>query len=338
MDIINNSNIYKKYRVIKLIGKGGFSSVYLIEPKDVNTKKPIQFALKYLRVENKENEEVTRNRFRQEIQVLKKIKSRGVVQYIDDYERHDEMYLIMEYVSGDSLRDVITSSGRLAPYKAIMFMKQICEAIHELHSLDIIHRDLKSSNILVTDNAVNGAKQIKIIDFGLSLEPDSQRYTRENSVIGTVLYLAPELTVKNGVPSKKTDIYALGILFYEMLTGKYPFRGETPLQTMQMQRKDKFPDITKIVDINYAVANIMYKACAKDPEKRYLSVYEMHRDLSSALDPKRAFEVPLDEQKIKPKKTRFSWIDSKWFLISSIVILALIMIAGIIAIFIYIRG
>nr|WP_308435965.1 protein kinase [Mycoplasmopsis bovis] len=135
---------------------------------------------------------------------------------------------------------------------------------------------------------------LKYLDFGLSLDPDSQRFTQASKVVGSVYYMAPELCRSDNEPTKKTDIYAIGILLYEMLTGKYPIEGKKANETLTLQKTMPMPKLTDKIETSQALENVIIKATAKDPFFRYSSAWEMAEDLKTALSEKRIFEKPID--------------------------------------------
>ncbi|WP_029513378.1 serine/threonine protein kinase [Mycoplasmopsis primatum] len=327
MSIRADSRIFKKYKVLQKIGEGGFSEVYKVELlRSASAIKEI-FALKYFVIKSDADRENTIKRFRQEASILEKVKSSHFPRYVDSYIANDEQFLVMEYVEGKNLREMIKRNGVIVPTKAINYMSQICTAIQELHSNNIIHRDIKSNNIIVTSS-----NDIKILDFGLSLDPNSQRYTQEQKVVGSVYYMAPELCRAHNQPTPKTDIYALGILLYEMLTGEYPIAGKVAHETIKLQKTAPMPKLTEKIQTSQALENVIIKATAKEPSQRYATAWEMSEDLKTSLSEKRVFEKALDAKKIKPKKTTTEIVNSKGFLIAMLTIFGACVLAVLIAI------
>ncbi|MBU4689683.1 serine/threonine-protein kinase [Mycoplasma zalophidermidis] len=317
-----NSHVYTKYKILAAIGSGGFSNVFKVE----SLEKPGEvYALKYFVIKKDGDIETTTRRFKQEIALYKSINSSRIAKYIDSYVSDTEQYLVMEFIDGDSLKTNISRGGKLISKTAVNYAMQIAEGIGEIHSFKIIHRDIKSNNVMVTRD-----RNIKIIDFGLALGEDSQRFTQDSKVIGSVYYMAPELCMSDNKPTIQSDIYALGILLFEMLTGFYPFRGADASETLRKQKHSQIPDITKIVDVPQSLANIIIKATAKDPNSRYASMWSMREDLKTCIHPDRFYEKPLDVKKILPKRTLQDFINSKTFLISSIVLISILVVIGII--------
>ncbi|MBR4025887.1 MAG: serine/threonine protein kinase, partial [Mycoplasmataceae bacterium] len=169
----------------------------------------------------------------------------------------------------------------------------------EIHAQNIVHRDLKTSNVMITNTG-----QVKIIDFGIAISDDSSRFTQTGKVIGSVHYLAPELIDKQEA-SPQSDIYALGIILYEMLIGNPPHRGKTPIETALKHKTEPIPQVNKIYpNIPQALSNIVVKATAKKKELRYQSMRQLEADLADCLSQKRMTEKPivLDD---KPAIKRF---------------------------------
>ncbi|MBU4690535.1 serine/threonine protein kinase [Mycoplasma sp. ES3157-GEN-MYC] len=317
-----DSHVYTKYKILAAIGSGGFSDVFKVE----SLEKPGEiYALKYFVIKKDSDVDTTTKRFKQEIALYKSINSSRIAKYIDSYADDNEQYLVMEYIDGDSLKTNISKGGKLISKTAVNYAMQIAEGIGEIHSCNIIHRDIKSNNVMITRD-----RNVKIIDFGLALGEDSQRFTQDSKVIGSVYYMAPELCMSDNKPTIQSDIYALGILLYEMLTGSYPFRGADASETLRKQKHSQIPDITKIVDVPQSLANIIIKATAKDPNKRYATMWSMREDLKTSIHPDRFYEKPLDVKKISPKRTAQDIINSKTFLITSISVITLLIIVGII--------
>ncbi|WP_027334639.1 serine/threonine-protein kinase [Mycoplasmopsis felifaucium] len=319
-----SSKVFNKYKIIKSIGSGGFSLVYQVElindPSPIKTK----YALKYFNLDEKSaDRESSLNRFKQEIQIMQKVHSEFFPKYIDSYFGDDEQYLVMEYVEGTNLRDLIRKNGKIIQKEAVNYLEQLCDAVHELHANKIVHRDIKSHNIMITKN-----KNVKLLDFGLSLAPESQRFTQTTKIVGSVYYMAPELCNVNNKPNEKTDIYALGILLYELLIGQYPIQGNNAKETLTKQKHSPMPRLTDYIAAPQSLENVIIKATAKDPNKRYPSAWHMKDDLKTVFDTNRIYEKPLNIRKIKQKKTMTEIINSKEFLISMIVlIVAVIVIA-----------
>ncbi|VEU76169.1 serine/threonine-protein kinase [Mycoplasmopsis columboralis] len=304
--ILDSSHVYQKYEIEKLIGSGGMGSVFLVHLKNDPAQK---FALKYYKNAMETNNAL---RFKTEAKLLKEIKSKSIPKFEEFYEDNAEMFYVMEYIEGETLSDLLAKKGRLDTRRAINYMKQINEGIAELHAFNIIHRDIKSQNIIVTKN-----QEIKIVDLGISLAPDSQRITKTSTIVCSPYYAAPEI---NDKITKAVDIYALGIVFFEMLTGKYPFRGKDEYETIKMHKEKDFPNIREFIDVPWSIYNIIARAVAKDPKKRYEDVWKFNKDLTNALTPKGKAEKPLNMKTLQVRKTKDLFFASNKFLVIGIVI------------------
>nr|WP_036453111.1 serine/threonine-protein kinase [Mycoplasma buteonis] len=311
-NIIANSTVFNKYELKSIIGKGGMGIVYLVQ----NILDKQHYALKY---RNNDLNETNLNRFIAERKLLSKLHCKNIPHLFDYYEDDREQYYVMEYISGVTLHKVILDNQRLPVRHAVYYARQIAEAIGELHANGIIHRDIKSQNILITD-----AQEVKVVDLGISLSKESQRLTKTNAVVCSPYYAAPELSVKNAKITPAVDIYALGIVLYEMLIGKYPFEGEAEAQTILMHRRNTFPDPRNHRDIPQSLANVIIRATAKNPNDRYKDVWDFIEDLNTCLSKERFLEKPLSAKTMQSKKTLADLINSNVFLVSAIVLIAVI--------------
>ena len=217
-------------------------------------------------------------------------------------EDNGNFYIVMEYIDGQTLKQLIKKRGHLTVPEAIDIMLQLTDGLAHAHDSYIIHRDIKPQNIMILEDGM-----VKITDFGIAMAINASDLTQTNSVMGSVHYLPPEQAAGKG-STIKSDIYSLGILFYEMLAGTMPFRGETAVEIALKHIKDPMPSIRKInPKVPQSVENIIFKATAKNPKNRYNNVRELHNDLKTALDKDRAnekrfvFKYPeddLDETKV----------------------------------------
>ena len=195
----------------------------------------------------------------------------------------------MEYVEGKTLKSLIKKRGALTLPEVQDIMVQLTSAIAHAHESYIVHRDIKPQNVIIMDDG-----RVKVMDFGIASQLNSNELTQTNSVMGTVYYLPPEQA--NGTASTfKSDIYSLGILMYELVTGSVPFKGDSPVEVAIKHMKNPLPSITDpYPEIPQSVENVILKASAKNPKNRYNSVLEMHDDLLTVLDKSR-----FDEPKVK---------------------------------------
>ena len=291
----NRKNVIAdRYEVVSHIGQGGMADVFLAVDTILNR----QVAIKILRADLS-TDAVSILRFEREAQAAAALAHPNIVEIYDvgDYKGHH--YIVMEYVTGKTLKQVIRSRGPLVNEEAVDIMKQLCSAISEAHSRGIIHRDIKPQNVIVKADG-----SIKILDFGIATAKGSMQLTQANNVMGSVHYLAPELA-KGEAASPQSDIYALGIVLYEMLAGDVPFKADQAVQIALKHMREPMPDVRLInASVPQSIANVITRATAKDPNNRYGSCREMLQDISTCLRPERLNErkLVLHENIQKQKK------------------------------------
>lgn len=269
-----------RYEVLKYIGGGGMSRVYLAH--DVILDRDV--AVKVLNYDFS-NEEELKRRFTREALSATSLTHPNIVDIFDVGEDGDTHYLVMEYVEGQTLKEFIVSNGPLSPEQAIPIMQQIISAISNAHYNEIVHRDIKPQNILMD---LEG--NVKITDFGIAMALSATAHTKTNSVLGTVHYLSPE-QARGGMATKKSDLYSVGIVFYELLTGKLPFSGESAVSIALKHLQEETPSVRALYpSIPQSVENVIIKATAKDAAARYNTAEEMQNDLATVLSVTRANE------------------------------------------------
>ena len=294
--ISKGQRINDRYEIICAIGEGGMANVYLAYDVILGRK----VAVKILRGDLASDEKFVR-RFQREAISASSLNHPNIVEVYDVGEDNGKYFIVMEYVEGKTLKQLIKKRGALTLAEVVDIMLQLTSAIAHAHESYIIHRDIKPQNVLILEDG-----RVKIMDFGIAAQLNSNELTQTNSVMGTVYYLPPEQA--NGVgATTKSDIYSLGILMYELVVGKVPFRGESPVEVAIKQMKESIPDIVSYnPDIPQSIENIILRAAAKNPKNRYESAFEMHKDLKTALDkdrfnePKVIYEYPesnFDEEK-----------------------------------------
>ncbi|TVZ83044.1 serine/threonine-protein kinase [Aeribacillus composti] len=280
-----------RYKILKVIGGGGMANVYLA--RDIILERDV--AIKILRLDFSDDDEFIR-RFRREAQSATSLAHPNIVSIYDVGEEDNIYYIVMEYVEGKTLKQYIQQNAPLHPREALNLMEQIVSAIAHAHENQIVHRDIKPHNILI-DNLGN----IKVTDFGIAMALTSTTITHTNSVLGSVHYLSPE-QARGQIATKKSDIYSLGIVLYEMLTGRLPFDGESAVSIALKHLQSEAPSPKRWnPEIPQSVENIILKAMAKDPLHRYSSAEEMGEDIRTAfntdrLDEKK-FEIPDNDEK-----------------------------------------
>lgn len=276
--------IADRYMVVASLGEGGMADVFLAMDTILNR----EVAVKVLRGELSEDP-VALLRFLREASAVSKLHHPNVVEVYDVGEYDNKNYIVMEYIRGRTLKQMILQRGALPKDEAVEIMKQLVSAVNHAHENNIIHRDIKPQNILVKDDGT-----VKITDFGIALAHDAIQLTQSDAVLGSAHYIAPE-TTKGEVASAQTDIYALGIVFYELLTGSVPFKGENPIQVAMRHLRDDIPSVRAFnPTLPQSIENIVIKATAKNREKRYVNTKDMLFDLEMCLLPEFSNVDPVD--------------------------------------------
>ena len=269
-----------RYEIIARIGGGGMAVVYKGHDRLLNRK----VAVKVLRQQFVHDEDFIR-RFRREAQSAASLSHPNVVSIYDVGQDDDIHYIVMEYVEGSNLNDIIKERAPLQPEETVHIASQICDALDHAHQNGIIHRDIKPHNILIGTNG-----RVKVTDFGIARAATSSDITQTGSVIGSVHYFSPE-HAKGVSQGEKSDLYSLGIVMYQMLTNRLPFLGDSPISVALKHLQEPVEEPRKINPlIPQSVENIVLKALQKRPEHRYASARDMLRDLESALSPERRDE------------------------------------------------
>ena len=293
--------INDRYEIIKTIGEGGMATVYLANDTILDRK----VAIKVLRGDLSNDEKFIR-RFKREALSVSNLSHPNIVEVYDVGEEDGNYYIVMEYIEGKTLKQLLQKRGALTLNEVIDIMTQLTDGLAHAHEAYIIHRDIKPQNIMIEDNGL-----VKITDFGIAMALNSTQLTQTNSVMGSVHYLPPEQANGKG-STVKSDIYSLGILMYELLTGSVPFKGDTAVEIALKHMKEKIPSIRKQnPTIPQSVENIVLKATAKNPKNRYDNVRDMYKDLQTALqrdnEKRLVYEYPendLEETKVIPQVTK----------------------------------
>lgn len=258
-----------RYEIIEKLGEGGMANVYKARCKILKRF----ISIKILKQELAEDEEFVR-KFKDEAMEVAKLSNNNIVNVYDIGTEGELHYIVMEYVDGKTLKEYINESGVLSIKLALDFSVQICNALAAAHAINLIHRDIKSQNILVSNSGV-----IKVTDFGIAKSSDSATITNSGKILGSAYYISPEQAKGNFVDCR-SDIYSFGVVMYEMFTGKLPFTQGTPvnvaLQHIQV-------DPVELVDLNsklpMGINNLIIKCLQKNPALRYQNVKEIRNDL-----------------------------------------------------------
>ncbi len=261
--------IDERYKIKSLLGEGGMAVVYLAD--DLIARKEV--AIKIIKEDTMKNP-VNLTRFEREARAAASLNHQNIVRVINIGTYEGRPYMVNELIKGQTLRDVLNVRGKLSVLEACDIMYQLCSAVLHAHQHGVIHRDIKPQNVYMTADST-----IKLGDFGIATFQNASRVTRSEVVVGSVHYLAPEISQGNPA-SIKSDIYALGITFFELLTGKVPFDDESPVTVALKHIKDKLPSVRKFnPKVPQCVEKIINKACEKNPQSRYKSAFEMRKDI-----------------------------------------------------------
>ncbi len=273
--------INDRYLIIGNIGSGGMANVFLA--RDLILDREV--AVKVLRYDF-QNDQAAIRRFQREALAATELVHPNIVSVYDVGEEDGQQYLVMEYVKGMDLKRYIQTQYPIAYDKVVDIMDQILSAMSLAHHHRIIHRDLKPQNILINEEGV-----VKITDFGIAIALSETSITQTNSMLGSVHYLSPE-QARGSMATNQSDIYAMGIILYEMITGRVPFDGESAVTIALKHFQDELPDIhIYSQQVPQALENVVLKATAKDPINRYKTTEEMQADLYTSLDANRAQEA-----------------------------------------------
>lgn len=286
-----------RYRIIEEIGRGGMANVYKGEDTFLDNRK---VAIKVLR-SNFENDTIAIARFQREAFAMAELSHPNIAGITDVGESDKQQYIVMEYVGGGTLKQYINEHAPLSNEEAIEITMEILSAMEMAHSHGIIHRDLKPQNVLVTEDGT-----VKVTDFGIAKALSETSLTQTNTMFGSVHYLSPE-QARGANATVQSDIYAIGIMLFELLTGQIPFDGDSAVAIALKHFQENIPSIINLNrNVPQALENVVIRATAKNTKDRYADVTEMMSDLatSTSLDrrgeAKLVFKKDSDETKIMP--------------------------------------
>ncbi len=280
--IMKGQKINDRYQIIKTIGEGGMANVYLA----YDTILDRNVAVKVLRGDLATDEKFVR-RFQREALSASSLSHPNIVEVYDVGEDNGQYFIVMEYIEGKHLKQLLKKRGNLTITEVIDIMLQITDGIAVAHDSYIIHRDIKPQNIMILENGL-----VKITDFGIAMAMNAAQLTQTNSVMGSVHYLPPEQASGTGA-TLQSDIYSMGILMYELLCGHLPYRGDNAVEIALKHLKEPLPSIREYLPtLPQSVENVILKATAKNPKNRYADAREMHEDLKTVMDDSRINEAP----------------------------------------------
>ncbi len=306
-----------RYEIIEELGKGGMGRVYKVYDKKIKEV----VALKLIRPEISADEN-TIERFNNELRLARKISHRHVCRMYDVGEEGASHYITMEYVPGEDLKRFIKRSGQLTVGKAVSIAIQVCEGLAEAHHLGIIHRDLKPQNIMI-----DAEGSTRIMDFGIARFLEGDGMTTQGVMIGTPDYMAPEQVEQEGV-DQRADIYALGILLFEMVTGRLPFEGKTPLSVAMKHKTQDPPDPADLnVQVTGDLSRVVLRCLEKDKSERYQKVEDLLADLKNIEEGLPTTQKIVPKAKSQPSDKITGPVKKKKFLIPALCVLAIILAA-----------
>lgn len=269
-----------RYKIVRSLGEGGMANVYLAHDLILNR----DVAVKLLRLDLRDDQAAIR-RFRREANSLTELVNPYIVNIYDVDEDNGMQYLVMEYVDGTDLKEYIARNHSMPYARIIEIFLQILSAVDEAHAHGIIHRDLKPQNILMDKNG-----NVKVTDFGIAVAAAEETMTHTNTLMGSVHYISPE-QARGSIITKQSDIYSLGIVLFEMLTGHVPYEGETAVSIALKHYQNEMPSVRKYdKKIPQALENVVLHATAKNLNDRYQNIAEMEKDLRTSLSSNRINE------------------------------------------------
>jgi eukaryotic-like serine/threonine-protein kinase len=257
-----------RYRIVRKLGTGGMATVYLAEDQELGRG----VAIKILN-ERHANDEQFVERFRREAKNAAGLSHQNIVSVFDRGEAEGTYYIAMEHLKGRNLKELIAARGPAPVHIAVDVARQVLAALGHAHENGIVHRDIKPHNVMIDDN-----RRVKVTDFGIARAGTSQM-TEAGSIVGTAQYLSPE-QARGAQVDQRSDLYSVGVVIYELLTGKVPFTGESPVEIAMKHLSDTPPPPSELnPDVPEELDKIVMRALAKDPARRYQSAQEMDEDL-----------------------------------------------------------
>ncbi|WP_342261599.1 serine/threonine-protein kinase [Spiroplasma endosymbiont of Notiophilus biguttatus] len=318
-----NKLLNNRYHILKIIGSGGMAKVYEAQDKYLNR----QVALKVINPISP-LDDLIKERFLQEIRAVSRVRHPNVILVYDVFVDKKDWCLVFELLEGKTLKEYLSNYSVLSVNEVIVIMKEILKGVNACHAVNIIHRDLKPENIILTSSGA-----IKVLDFGIAVIDDYEVKKHANQVVGTMKYIAPEV-VKFQKPTIQSDIYALGIILYELLVGKPPFFHKNPQILATKHIKEPMPLIHEINNnIPQSLENIILKATAKNINDRYQTINELSNDLDCCLKTENKNNMLFKKNYLNSQKLKKPFYLKKGFL-SSLILIILLLIGVIISILI----
>jgi serine/threonine protein kinase/Flp pilus assembly protein TadD len=317
-ELSTGSTFAGRYQVIEELGHGGMGRVYRVQDKKLNE----EVALKLIKPEIAADKE-TIKRFHNELRLARKVAHRNVGRMYELMEDEGAHFITMEYVPGQDLKGLIRQTGQLTPGKAVSIAKQVCEGLEEAHRLGVVHRDLKPGNILIDKDG-----NARIMDFGVARSLKIKGTTGAGVMIGTPDYMSPEQVEGNEV-DQRSDIYSLGIILFEMVTGRVPFEGDTPF-TVGVKHKSERPRNPREVNaqIPEDLSQLILKCLEKDRSERYQSAEEVLSELKKIEDGLTTATRPVPERKTRAKAVSRPLLRNPLIYASALLVIAAAIVAA----------
>ena len=269
MNLIGKS-LKNRYYIISSIGEGGMAEVYLAN--DVINKREV--AIKIIK-DSTSLDPLNIARFQREARASAALRHDSIIEIYDVDEYHGKPYMVMEYVKGESLKELLKKRGTFTPVEACDIIYQLSDALHHAHEHGVIHRDVKPQNVMIKNDGA-----IKLGDFGIALVNDAPHLTQKDIVLGSVHYMAPEVAQGKSA-TIQSDVYSLGITFFELLTGKLPFNDNNAVNIAIKQIGEPLPSVRKYrPDIDKRIEKVINKACSKELRGRYINMRELKKDIA----------------------------------------------------------
>ena len=301
-----------RYEILQLLGEGGMGAVYKARDREVERT----VALKLIRPELASNPTILA-RFKQELLTAHQVTHKNVIRIYDIAEADGVKFITMEYVDGSDLRHILIDKGKLAPERAVEIIRQVCLALEAAHSAGVIHRDLKPQNIMQDSKT----DRILVMDFGLARSIESEGMTQTGALLGTIEYMSPEQSMGKSL-DQRSDIFAVGLIFYEMLTGKTPYKADTAMASLLRRNQERaIPAAELDASIPKGLSDIVSKCLERELAHRYQNVQEILEDLD-AYQGARPTLASIAAVPVAPPKPTLPW---KWIGIGALV---LVMLAG----------
>jgi serine/threonine protein kinase/Flp pilus assembly protein TadD len=290
-----------RYLVIEEIGQGGMGRIYKVLDKEINER----VSLKLIKPEIAANREVI-ERFQNEIRITRKISHKNICRMYHLSREKDTYYITMEYVSGENLKNMIRMTKQMSIETALDVGRQVCQGLAEAHRLGIVHRDLKPQNIMIDEDG-----NVRILDFGIARSIETRGATTPGMMIGTPEYMSPE-QIDGGEVDQRTDIYSLGLLLFEMLTGRPPFEGENSLNVIYKQKHEAPRDPRTLnAEVSASFSRVILKCLEKQKELRYQTAEELLADLSSLQQEHAVEETRLRTRRLTTVRPRAARMPTK---------------------------